>query len=117
MLCAVKRSKQCPKCQSLRIGYLTRQVDIDDRIAQDKVPVTVAVAATRHLGILDEVRGEETLFEEARYRPLVGPLEAFVCTDCGYYETYVKDLKKIDWDKVIGFSWVNPKPPEDGPFR
>lgn len=96
---------------------MTRQIDIDDRIWQDRVPVTLELASTRHLGIHDEVRGGQGLLDDARYRPLVGPLEAYVCTECGYYETYVKELDEIEWDKLVGFSWINSKPPQGGPFR
>jgi len=49
--------------------------------------------------------------------PEVGRLEAYVCADCGYHETYVKEPDAVPWDRIAGFAWVNPPPADTGPFR
>jgi hypothetical protein len=43
------------------------------------------------------------------------PMEAYVCTSCGYIESYVKDPDKVPFEKLKHFSWVNP--PAGGPCR
>ena len=53
---------------------------------------------------------------ETEYVP-VGQLEAWVCTECGFYETYVKDPSTVPFDELDGFRWVHPRPVEGGPFR
>ncbi len=119
---SVKRSKQCPKCESKRIGYLDFQPDANDVVARRGDPATDFTAhmnrsgqvITRALGVSSEpTRGSSG----TPAWPLYGKLEAYVCTECGYHETYVADVKKIQWDKLHGFAWLNPDPPPDGPFR
>jgi len=50
-------------------------------------------------------------------RELVGALEAYLCTDCGYFESYVKSVERMDFDKLEGFRWINPGSPDRTPFR
>ncbi len=91
----MKKSKQCPKCDSLRIGYLESQPDKEE-----------------YGCYTDQVVGRKT------GKIPVGLLEAYVCTDCGYHETYVKDLPDVPWEKIDGFRWVNPpQQDEPGPYR
>lgn len=119
-LATMKRSKQCPKCQSLRIGHLAFQVDANDVLVhrdqrEDLQFITAArQTVSRTLGL---ARTPVTLGDGSTALPLVGQLEAYVCTDCGYHETYVRDPKSVAWSDLQGFTWVNSKPPEDGPFR
>ena len=47
----------------------------------------------------------------------VGVLEAFVCTDCGYVETYVKDPSTVSFEQIRGFTWVNEPNAQRGTFR
>lgn len=116
----MKRSKQCPKCQSLRIGHLAFQVDANDVLVardeeQDHQFINAArQAVSRSLGIR---RTAIRIAEVGKVLPVVGQLEAYVCTACGYHETYVRDPKAVAWDDLQGFTWVNSEPPEDGPFR
>ena len=32
-------------------------------------------------------------------------VEAFVCTECGHFEEYVKDAGNVPWDKLPHFRW------------
>ncbi|MGE0401844.1 MAG: hypothetical protein AB7T06_34395 [Kofleriaceae bacterium] len=116
----MKRSKQCPKCQSLRIGHIAFQVDANDvHVARDEREDHQYInaarqAVSRSLGIQRTV---QRLEDAGRVLPLVGQLEAYVCTECGYHETYVRDPRSVPWHDLQGFTWVNSEPPEDGPFR
>jgi len=117
----MKRSKQCPKCDSRQIGHLNFQPDANDVVAlradadSDR---TAHVASpnqviTRALG----VSREPTVLSLGNAWPLYGKLEAYVCTDCGYHETYVVEVKQLEWERLQGFTWVNPDGPHGGPFR
>lgn len=85
----MKQTWQCPKCQSQRVGYL--ETLPDQRDGQDR-PRSIGSAITSRLGPFGV--GSE-----------VGVVEAFVCTECGYFEEYVKDPAAIPWDSVTGFRW------------
>ncbi|MBX3274879.1 MAG: hypothetical protein KF729_31740 [Sandaracinaceae bacterium] len=89
----MKRTWQCPKCASDRIGYLESLPDgaygkasVDRKIAMEQVGNVFGVVA---------------------HQP-AGEVEAFVCTSCGYFEEYVRDPQAIDWSKVKGFRWCRP---------
>jgi len=34
-------------------------------------------------------------------------VEAYICTECGYFEEYVKDAKNLDWDKLEAFRYCS----------
>jgi hypothetical protein len=38
-----------------------------------------------------------------------GEIEAFVCTDCGYFEEYVRNPQSIPWSTMKGFRWCRPE--------
>lgn len=97
----MKRTKQCPKCESLRIGYLPSQPDV----AHGRV-------AERAVGNDPDRESMWNL-----HRGLAGTLEAYLCADCGYYESFVKDIERVQLDKLEGFRWVNPETPEPTPYR
>jgi hypothetical protein len=96
----MKRSWQCPKCQSFRVGYLEALEDQghqagDRRIGKISVGSVLGFAAyTAH-----------------------GDVEAFVCTDCGYFEEYVKNAQAIQWDSMKGFRWCRPEAVGRPPVR
>ncbi len=48
---------------------------------------------------------------------LIGSVEAYVCADCGYHETYVVDPDKLDWEQIRGLRWLNASPETQGPYR
>jgi predicted Zn-ribbon and HTH transcriptional regulator len=116
----MKKSKQCPKCQSLRIGHIAFQVDANDVVVaraatEDHQFINSAgQAVSRSLGIQ---RTSQRIDGFGNVLPLVGQLEAYVCTECGFHETYVREPKTVPWHDLQGFTWVNPDPIADGPFR
>lgn len=93
----MRTSNKCIKCGSLAIGHVERRFD---NTGDRKVGFTSAV-----LGVIGTtVQG-------------VGVLEAFVCTECGYLETYVKDLAMVPFEQIRGFRWVNEPNAQRGGFR
>lgn len=98
----MKRNKQCPKCSSLRVGHVKTRVD-EDPIAPRMVGVSSDVNA---MGRIQE--GDVSL---------LGKLEAYVCADCGFYESYVQEPQAVQWANIVGFSWVNEPPESEGAFR
>ena len=93
----MRTSGKCIKCGSLAIGHLNRR--FDDRGERG------GTLSTAVLGI------------DGTTRQGAGPLEAFVCTECGYLETYVKDPGTVPFDKLLGFRWVNEPNARRGAFR
>lgn len=39
---------------------------------------------------------------------MVGLIEAYICTSCGYFEPYLKDYREIHWELVRRLSLLNP---------
>lgn len=85
----MKRSWECPKCESARVGYLER---LPDAGQSGKLGRMIGGASPPNAGRL-------TLLER------VGEVEAFICADCGYFEEYVKAPQTIPWDQVKHFRW------------
>jgi hypothetical protein len=108
----MKRSKQCPKCASGRIGYIAEQVDADqltsDGVTTQPTPRAIGASAEQQF---------TGFFKGGWVYELIGRLEAYVCADCGYHETYVKNPDGVPWDRIGGFTWVNPATVDAGPFR
>jgi hypothetical protein len=102
----MKFDRKCPKCQSTRIGHLET---VEDRTHGGSTAQPAAFGRAARPGV----------FEGARVKPneLWGALEAYVCADCGFYETYVKEPDMVPFDHLEGFSWVNPETEKQGPFR
>jgi hypothetical protein len=92
----MKQSRRCPKCQSARIGHL-------DRLPDTLGPETRVV--WRHLA----------LEREGGVLRATGRIEAYVCTECGYLETYVVEAHRLPFDRLEGFSWVGEA--VGGPYR
>ncbi len=89
----MKKSKQCPKCDGLKIGFLKLQADRAQH------------SSARAVG-----KNESGIW--------TGNLEAYVCTECGYFESYVKAPEKLGWNDLMGFRWINPPQQDDpGPYR
>ena len=90
----MKATWQCPKCQSRRVGYLkkvhdkSRSGDTGRKLASQSVGKVLGMRATRP----------------------GGDIEAFVCTECGYFEEYVKDPQSIDWERFPDFRWCRREP-------
>lgn len=85
----MKRTWQCPKCTSRRVGYFENVVDQSQRGASVR---KIGEAQTGQMLGLSVVEA-------------VGEVEAFVCADCGYFEEYVKEPQSIDWNAMRGFRW------------
>jgi predicted nucleic-acid-binding Zn-ribbon protein len=89
----MKQSWQCTKCRGRRVGYLGTVADSGPRgLHSRKIGEAVSGAV---LGM--------------RVLKSAGEIEAFVCTDCGYFEEYVKDPGSIDWNSMNGFRWCRPE--------
>jgi hypothetical protein len=97
----MKTKKQCPKCWSKAIGHLAAQPDATD---------TSAYPTERPVGklLVESFSGGVPHGH--------GRLEAYICTDCGYHESYVVDPKTIRWNELYGFTWLEQDEP-DGPYR
>lgn len=90
----MKRTWQCPKCESAQVGYFESLIDASRESY-----------VSRSIGLLE---GDEGGWLGPGYTAS-GEIEAFVCTDCGYFEEYVKDPKNINWDKMEGWRWCHPE--------
>lgn len=114
----MKASKQCPKCKSLRIGHLATQTDTDGSVDLSGTPAVHEHGHERKqrvVGVSSEVVDTGWL-QFGKVRPLIGALEAYVCGDCGFFESYVIEPKSVDWDNIQGFAWVG-RDDATGPYR
>ena len=110
----MKQTKQCPKCKSLKIGYLESQPDSTgpDASRADRAEPRMAGMVARRGGSYFLATGGWVKHEG------VGALAAFVCTECGYFESYVRNPARVPWNDMKGFHWVNAKPEaKKGPYR
>lgn len=96
----MKESGQCPKCGSKQIGHLDQVIQRTEGQASG-VPVIGHTPAP--VGIEQtELPGPFKVIKEG---PL-GQLEAYLCGECGYFETYVKDPQGLNFDNLVGFRWI-----------
>jgi predicted nucleic-acid-binding Zn-ribbon protein len=89
----MRKNFTCPKCESKAVGHISR-VDGQGR--------SVAISV------------ENKTFLPKQFS---APVEAYVCTSCGFFEEYVKDPGAVEWNKLTDFRWCRPSEQEDGPFR
>ena len=99
----MKDSKQCPKCNGLRIGYLENLPDD----AEGKI-------STQAIGTTAVLKGSSIF---GRYVHSRHDIEAYLCADCGYLESYVKSPGAIPYESLKGFRWVNTPSPPEGAYR
>lgn len=97
----MKQSGICPKCNSNKIGYLEHVTQRTEAIvgSQDvrgHCPAPLGIERTESSGIIKFIKEGP-----------VGKLEAYFCTSCGYFETYVKDPASIKFENIVGFKWIN----------
>jgi hypothetical protein len=93
----MRTSSKCIKCGSLAIGHLSRRFDHTAERGAELKTATLGVIGTTRQGS--------------------GILESFVCTECGYLETYVADPSTVRFDQLRGFRWVNEPNAQQGTFR
>ena len=89
----MKNEHRCPKCGSTHGGYF--DTVMDDIGAIEAVPRKLADArasGTWNLGPSAKAKAE---------------VEAYVCTQCGYFEEYVKDAQNVDWEAIENFHWLD----------
>ena len=97
----MKKSGACPKCGSKKIGHLENVVHRVDTVYES---TKITDHAHAPLGInREETKGILTIITEVP----VGQLEAYLCADCGFYETYIKEPGRVPYDSILGFTWVN----------
>ena len=99
----MKKTKRCPKCDSEKIGYLAQIPDFVDEAGTEGVP-----AAPRALGMVPKQWQEGWVRPATRTQswPL-GELEAYICTSCGFTESYVKEPDQVRFEEIEGFQWVD----------
>ena len=107
----MKQTHRCPKCLGRNIGYLPELWDrtISVRQAKDRADVH-AMYKPQPVGIRVVKKASGGKRCESH-----GLLEAYVCTDCGYLETYVKNPGNLSFSSLKGFRLLNPPP--EGPYR
>lgn len=96
----MKKSAVCPKCGSKKIGHLDNVIHRTEGMASG-VPVIGNNPAP--LGIEHTVLpGPLKVIKEGP----AGQLEAYLCGECGFYETYVKDPASLTFENLVGFRWL-----------
>jgi predicted nucleic-acid-binding Zn-ribbon protein len=91
----VKTTKQCPKCDGTKIGHLATVHDRDYYYSN--------VLKERAVGYQP---GPSGWLKSGKVEG-AGGFEAYVCGECGYYETYVKSPESIPFEDLDGFRWLN----------
>ena len=88
----MKRTRQCPKCKGKKIGRICTVMDDTSRGEKPR-----RLAETREGGFF---RFGGTVYS--------AEVEAYVCTECGYFEEYIKEPREVAWDRLETFSWLEP---------
>ena len=101
----LRRDFRCPKCEGIKIGHLASVPDLGDH-------AKARASDQRAIG-----RMYYHDHEGDRRMQRMAPVEAYVCTECGFFEEYVKAPTEVSWDEVRGFRYVRDTPPEQGPYR
>ena len=84
----MKTTGICPKCQRLKIGHFPYVADETD--------ATTGPGSRRTLWRQSKgfFKGEDR-----------ADIEAYVCTECGYFEEYVINPKSVAWENLKPFKW------------
>ena len=101
----MKATATCPKCQSQHIARVTHVADATGYVGFGN-DITAnggrAPVARRLLASVAEDGTQKT----------TGDVEAYVCTQCGYFEEYLADPTKVDWKHVVGaYAYKKASPP------
>jgi hypothetical protein len=86
---------------------VVRIAQVAGKIVSEAVPRRVLVQRTVSKGLLG---GTSESFEPA------GETEAYACADCGFFEEYLCEPRRIPWDRIDGASW-HAIPDPGGPYR
>jgi predicted nucleic-acid-binding Zn-ribbon protein len=89
----MKTSGKCSKCGSSRVGRL--------EYVADETDATTEPGKKRSLWW----QSEGGFFSSKVHR---ADVEAYVCTECGYFEEYVKNPQSIPWENLAPFRWHRP---------
>lgn len=100
----MKKTRQCPKCSGTKLGYVEYLPDFVDEPDEDGMK-----ARPRALGLVP-VTWEEGLIRKQKKTQQwpQGEFEAYICTTCGYTETYLKKPENINYEQLPGFQWLEP---------
>ncbi len=91
----MKKAGICPKCGSRKIGHFAYVADETD----------ATTGPGRRRCLWRQSRG----FLQGEDR---ADVEAFVCTECGFFEEYVRDPHAVAWKNLKPFRWhVIPQAP------
>lgn len=88
----MKKSWACPKCQSKKVGYLE---SVHDNSSPSEGGSNKRMIGMQSVGATFGMKAFQA----------TGIIEAFVCTECGYFEEYVHDAASFNWDAIQGFRW------------
>lgn len=97
----MKQTGVCPKCNSQKIGYLENVIQRTEALLDSRSLIGHCPAP---LGIMQSESGG--LIKIIKEGP-VGKLEAYFCSSCGFYETYIKDPAGVQYEEIIGFKWID----------
>ena len=101
----LRRDFRCPKCEGIKIGHLASVPDLGDH-------AKARASDQRAIG-----RMYYHDHEGDRRMQRMAPVEAYVCTECGYFEEYVINPEAIPWDTLAHFQWCRGTPTEQTPYR
>ena len=87
---SMKKRAQCPKCDGTKIGKLGSLPDL----GHGNRPAQRVIGGIGQVGLFGG--GYEAQ----------GLVEAYVCTECGYFEEYVVRPTEVPWDQMNDFEWV-----------
>jgi predicted Zn-ribbon and HTH transcriptional regulator len=107
----MKHTRRCPKCSGQRIVRLAHVLDAADwggaggthdpgrreGLQPVRRQLAVIVREAKSFGLARRVDAE-----------LTAQTEAYVCTECGFFEEYVKAPSEIPWSGVEGAVPLDP---------
>src|SRR6185437_15918141 len=105
----MKRTGVCPKCDGKSVVRVKQVADAGDwlgsgegrlsgRSGAHPVPRRVLVVRSVSKGLLG---GESESFDTA------GETEAYVCTVCGFFEEYLREPHRVQWENVMDAFWYS----------
>lgn len=97
-------------------GYLRTSVQAPDSVPwnrlEDHEPIPdqrCAVCDAPALGRLSRLGDWYACLAVSRARVIetpVGELRGVICSQCGYFEHYLRDVDGMPWESLIGFEWL-----------